>query len=85
MTIFIVGHAILASVVAVDIVYAWPLWLHAAVWLPLTVGLCLILLSVAKGALIGLQWALRMHGFGGEESNPALATTDAQRTKSAQG
>ena len=25
---------------------------------------CLSLLPVAKGALVGLQWALRMHGFG---------------------
>ena len=51
--------------VGVDIAYDWPLWLHAVVWLPLTVGLCLAVLPTAKGALIGLQWALRMHGFGG--------------------
>ena len=27
----------------------------------------LAILPVVKGALIGLQWALRMHGFGGTE------------------
>jgi hypothetical protein len=34
-----------------------------------------------KGALIGLQWALRMHGFGvGEDLAPALPATAASPT-----
>ena len=69
VTIFVVGHLIVAGAVGVDMAYEWPIWLHAAVWLPLTVGLCLTLLPIVKGALIGLQWALRMHGF---------ASTDAE-------
>lgn len=28
------------------------------------VVLCLTLLPVIKGAMVGLQWARRMHGFG---------------------
>jgi len=32
--------------------------------LPLTLILTLLLLPRVKGALIGLQWANRMHGFG---------------------
>ncbi len=43
-----------------------PLWAHMAIWAPLTLILSLILLQPIKGATIGLQWALRMHGFGGE-------------------
>ncbi len=77
VTIFFAGHLIVAAVVAVDIAYAWPLWLHVLVWFPFTVALCLGLLPTVKGALIGLQWALRMHGFGGAEdvpeTHPALA------------
>ena len=65
VTILVVGHLILAAVVGIDIAYAWPMWLHVAVWFPLTVALCLAFLPSAKGALVGLQWALRMHGFGG--------------------
>ncbi len=34
-----------------------------ALWLPLTLILTLVLLPSVKGALVGLQWALRMHGF----------------------
>ncbi len=67
LTIFFVGHAVVASMLTVDMLYAWPMWLHALVWLPLTIALSLFLLPVFKGAFIGLQWALRMHGFGATE------------------
>jgi uncharacterized protein (DUF983 family) len=40
-----------------------PLWLHLAVWPALAVMLCLALLQPAKGAVVGLQYALGMHGF----------------------
>ena len=67
VAIFVVGHLLLAAVVGVDIAYAWPLWLHAAVWIPLAAASCLMILPVAKGAIVGVQWALRMHGFGGDD------------------
>jgi uncharacterized protein (DUF983 family) len=62
-TIVIVGHVVVSLVLAVEIAYHPPLWVHAALWLPLTVALALLLLPPVKGALVGLQWALRMHGF----------------------
>ena len=40
-----------------------PLWLHLAVWPALTVILCLALLQPVKGAVVGLQYGLSMHGF----------------------
>ena len=46
-----------------EVAYRPPLWLHAALWLPLTVLLSLAVLPIIKGALVGLQWALLMHGF----------------------
>ena len=62
-TIVIVGHVIVGLLLAVEMAYRPPLWLHAALWLPLTVLLALLLLPVIKGTLVGLQWALLMHGF----------------------
>ena len=41
-----------------------------AVWAPMTIGLSLLLLPKIKGALVGYQWALRMHGFGKESPHP---------------
>jgi uncharacterized protein (DUF983 family) len=62
-TIVIVGHVVVSLLLAVEMAYRPPLWLHAALWLPLTVLLALLLLPSIKGALVSLQWALLMHGF----------------------
>ena len=62
-TIVIVGHIVVGLVLALEVAYRPPLWLHAALWLPLTVLLSLAVLPIIKGALVGLQWALLMHGF----------------------
>ncbi len=62
-TIFLAGHIILPLLMTVELLYEPPLWLHFTIWLPLTVVLSLALLPVVKGALVGLQWALKMHGF----------------------
>ncbi len=37
--------------------------LQLAIYLPFTLIASLLLLQPVKGAVIGLQWALRMHGF----------------------
>ena len=34
-----------------------------ALWPALTIALCLVLLQPVKGAVVGLQYGLRMHGF----------------------
>jgi uncharacterized protein (DUF983 family) len=36
---------------------------HFALWMPLTLVLSGTLLQPFKGAIIGWQWAGRMHGF----------------------
>jgi uncharacterized protein (DUF983 family) len=38
-------------------------WLQLAIYLPVTFILSLLLLQPIKGAVVGFQWALRMHGF----------------------
>jgi uncharacterized protein (DUF983 family) len=62
-TIVIVGHIVVSLVLAVEMAYRPELWVHMALWLPLTVMLTVLFLPCVKGALVGLQWALRMHGF----------------------
>lgn len=64
-TIAIVGHVVVGGVLWMERTFSPSGWVQAAVWLPLTLLLTLWLLPRIKGALVGLQWALRMHGFGG--------------------
>jgi uncharacterized protein (DUF983 family) len=42
--------------------------LQLAIYLPFTLILSLLLLQPVKGAVVGVQWALRMHGF--DDQNP---------------
>jgi uncharacterized protein (DUF983 family) len=77
LTIVIVGHIVVGLVLAVEMAYRPPLWLHAALWLPLTVILTLVLLPSVKGALVGLQWALRMHGFDPDAKEEIVPSFDA--------
>jgi uncharacterized protein (DUF983 family) len=70
ITMLVVGHIVVAGVLAAE--EAWPnspMWLGAIIWVWLTMVLSLLLLPRVKGALVGYQWALRMHGFGGPEKD----------------
>jgi uncharacterized protein (DUF983 family) len=61
--IAIVGHIVVPLALAVETAFAPSYWVHAALWLPLTLGLSLGFLQPIKGAIVGWQWAQRMHGF----------------------
>src|SRR5262245_35467934 len=43
--IFIVGHAVVPLVLAVETAFAPAYWVHVALWLPITLGLALGLLQ----------------------------------------
>ena len=62
-TIMIVGHVVVPIMVAVFLATELSFWTHMAIWIPLTLVMTLALLQPIKGAIIGLQWAQRMHGF----------------------
>lgn len=62
-TIFIAGHLLIPLLLAFERALTPPLWLHAVIWIPATIALCMALLPRVKGAIVGLQWALYMHGF----------------------
>jgi uncharacterized protein (DUF983 family) len=68
-TILLVGHLVIAGVLLLEQKLAPAMWVQAFIWIPLTLALSLALLPRVKGALIGLQWANRMHGFGPPEQD----------------
>lgn len=68
-TIFIVGHIIVPVALIVERLYTPPLWVHALVFSVLAVLVSLISLPIVKGGVVGLQWALRLHGFAPEDED----------------
>ena len=67
LVIVIVGHIVVTAFLAVEAAYELSMTAHLALWVPLTVILSVALLQPVKGAVVGMQWALYMHGFGGHE------------------
>ena len=63
LVIVIVGHIVVPTALFIETDYSPPVWLQLATYLPLTLVLSLALLQPVKGAVVGMQWALRMHGF----------------------
>ena len=45
-----------------------PLLLASLLWIAVTVVASLLILPRMKGAVVGYQWATRMHGFGGRKA-----------------
>lgn len=63
VVILILGHIIVALATSVERIWGPPYWVHVALWAPLTLVLCLVLLQPVKGAIVALQWRMGMHGF----------------------
>jgi uncharacterized protein (DUF983 family) len=68
LVIVIVGHIVVPLALMIETNYSPPVALQLAIYLPLTFVASLVLLQPVKGAVVGVQWALRMHGF--DEKNP---------------
>lgn len=64
ITIVIVGHILIFAMLHAEI--SGPVDpLHYMMWvIPLSVIMPLVLLPPVKGAVVGMQWAARMYGFG---------------------
>lgn len=63
LVIVIVGHLVVPVALYIETNYSPPVALQLAIYLPLVAVLSLALLQPVKGTVVGLQWALRMHGF----------------------
>ena len=68
LVIIIVGHVLVPVILWIETDYSPPVMWQLAVYLPFTLIASLALLQPVKGAVVGMQWALRMHGF--DETNP---------------
>lgn len=76
LVVVVVGHIVVGGFMGMEAMTDWPAWLHLAMWVPITLIMSLAMVGPIKGAVVGLQWAYYMHGFGGEsdalETHPEL-------------
>jgi uncharacterized protein (DUF983 family) len=55
--ILIVGFVVAGAALLVEVAYAPPIWVHAVLWAPLVLILCLGLLRPLKGLAVALQYS----------------------------
>ena len=67
LVIVIVGHIVVPTILWIETDYSPSVPLQLSIYLPLTLVMSLSLLQPVKGAVVAVQWALRMHGF---DDNP---------------
>ncbi|MEJ0097375.1 MAG: DUF983 domain-containing protein [Bauldia sp.] len=71
-TMVIVGHILIPIMLAVELTTNLSVTTHMLIWLPAAAILTIGLLQPVKGAIIALQWALRMHGFDPHAGDPEV-------------
>ena len=74
--ILIVGHIVVGAALTLEAAFSPPMWIQMAAWPLVAIALSLLLLPPVKGALVGLQWALRMHGFDPATRKAGIAGID---------
>ncbi|CAG1011037.1 MAG: DUF983 domain-containing protein [Rhizobiaceae bacterium] len=67
LVVLVVGHIVVGAFMGIEAASTLSTWQHLAIWIPLTIFSALALIRPIKGAVVGLQWANYMHGFGGED------------------
>ncbi len=76
LVVLILGHIMVGFVMLVQATTNLGIWQQLAVITPITVLIAILLLRPVKGAVVGLQWALYMHGFGGNDENATIDAPD---------
>jgi uncharacterized protein (DUF983 family) len=70
ISILIVGHLIVGLMLHMEMTYSIAPWVYVVTMVPAAVILPLLMLPSIKGAVVGLQWANRMHGFDPANRHP---------------
>lgn len=77
IAIVIVGHVIVGAMLHLEMARSVSPLVYLFTMVPLAVLMPLVMLPSIKGAVVGLQWANRMHGFDEHSRDPA-APDDAR-------
>lgn len=67
LNIFVTGHVVIGAMMLVMDWNLLPLWALTGGTAAIAVTVAVLLMRPLKGAVVGAQWAMRMHGFGGHD------------------
>ncbi len=81
LTIVIVGHILVPIVLAYELEMTSALWISMMLWPIVGLAMTLGLLQPIKGAVVGLQWFLGMHGFEAARTRRTVAAETLPPTR----
>jgi len=67
LNIFVVGHIVVAVMMTALTLKVVSMWTGMFITIAVAIIMSVILMRPFKGMVVGAQWAMRMHGFGGNE------------------
>ncbi len=74
IAIFIVGHVLVGWMLHAEMAGPVDPMLYVWTMIPAAILLPIVMLPSIKGAVVGLQWAFRMHGFAGKRAAEGLGS-----------
>lgn len=70
LVIMLLGAIVVTLVFWVEFRFEPPFWVHAVLWLPVTLGLAIVMLRFLKGLLIAMQFIHRSTALGPTDGGP---------------
>ncbi len=67
LNIFVVGHVVIGAMMLLMTFELLGMWATMFATIAVCVAAAFVLMRPLKGMVVGTQWALRMHGFGGHD------------------
>jgi len=84
LALFLSLHVVVPLAFLAATLWALPVWGHAVILAPLAIGLTLLALPAVKGAIVGVQWALRQYGFACETVRTSTPDRSPSRARNTQ-
>jgi uncharacterized protein (DUF983 family) len=63
IVVLLSGHVVVPLMIYFERAYSPAYLTHMLIWIPLTLLICMIALQPVKGAVVGVQWQMGLHGF----------------------
>jgi len=67
LNIFVTGHVVVGAMMVVMALELMSMWALTGLTAGVAVAAAIVLMRPLKGMVVGAQWALGMHGFGGHD------------------
>ena len=81
IAMFLSAHVVVPLAFLTAMAASFPAWINLALFIAFGLALTLLALPSVKGAIVGIEWALRQHGFACETMSSSTPASSHQRAR----